>query len=411
MDVPDILLVIQWRATCKLAALWQRFGRAVRDRQLTGTAILFAEKDHFDDERATKAARKAKRAETRKRTAKEASLPGVSHPSKRAALSSPGGDAPYSGSDTQCGRSTTTDVDLNDVSDEESDDEVMPSVPADAPGTTKGDLERSSQSAYVGKRWKRDLDTGIDFLINAEKRPGVMCQRKIFDVCFDNAAAVSDHHECNSDNAQGCPRCHVMEPVVCCNIHNPPEFASYDAPNPKAPRAAQRSCLPKYTKDKSNLDLENALLDWREEKTATVYGWACLFDNGPVVMTDSTLDRIVDCAHHRKIQTPQDLKRETTWADSDLYAGEVLSLIERHAALRKSLYISTPLRQSSASASASVSASTLPTLPAKHRATKCSACGQEGHNTRNRLCLKHPSNASPGNKENVSRSLRIARSH
>ncbi|KAI6115258.1 hypothetical protein EV401DRAFT_1865422, partial [Pisolithus croceorrhizus] len=61
MDVPDILLVIQWRATCKLAALWQRFGRAVRDRQLTGTAILFAEKDHFDDdERATKAARKAK---------------------------------------------------------------------------------------------------------------------------------------------------------------------------------------------------------------------------------------------------------------------------------------------------------------------------------------------------------------
>ncbi|KAI6111317.1 hypothetical protein F5141DRAFT_1003810, partial [Pisolithus sp. B1] len=60
MDVPDILLVIQWRVTCKLAALQQCFGRAVWDRQLTGTAILFAEKDHFDDERATKAARKAK---------------------------------------------------------------------------------------------------------------------------------------------------------------------------------------------------------------------------------------------------------------------------------------------------------------------------------------------------------------
>ncbi|KAI6142403.1 hypothetical protein BKA82DRAFT_3985033 [Pisolithus tinctorius] len=26
MDVPDILLVIQWRATCKIAALWQCFG-------------------------------------------------------------------------------------------------------------------------------------------------------------------------------------------------------------------------------------------------------------------------------------------------------------------------------------------------------------------------------------------------
>ncbi|KAI6097334.1 hypothetical protein EDD16DRAFT_1499461, partial [Pisolithus croceorrhizus] len=60
MDIPDILLVIQWQVTYKLAALWQHFGQTVLDRQLTGTAILFAEKDHFDDERATKAARKAK---------------------------------------------------------------------------------------------------------------------------------------------------------------------------------------------------------------------------------------------------------------------------------------------------------------------------------------------------------------
>ncbi|KAG2030606.1 hypothetical protein BDR03DRAFT_821755, partial [Suillus americanus] len=48
MDVPDVLLVIQWKATCKLSTLWQRWGRAVRDRELQGTAILFAEKDYFD---------------------------------------------------------------------------------------------------------------------------------------------------------------------------------------------------------------------------------------------------------------------------------------------------------------------------------------------------------------------------
>ncbi|KAG2351078.1 hypothetical protein BDR07DRAFT_1321557, partial [Suillus spraguei] len=44
MDVPDILLVIQWKATCKLATLWQQWGHAVRDHGLQGTAILFAEK-------------------------------------------------------------------------------------------------------------------------------------------------------------------------------------------------------------------------------------------------------------------------------------------------------------------------------------------------------------------------------
>ncbi|KAG1846518.1 hypothetical protein C8R48DRAFT_565906, partial [Suillus tomentosus] len=48
MDVPDILLVIQWRATCKLSTLWQQWEHAARDRQLQGTAILFAEKEHFD---------------------------------------------------------------------------------------------------------------------------------------------------------------------------------------------------------------------------------------------------------------------------------------------------------------------------------------------------------------------------
>ncbi|KAG1883644.1 P-loop containing nucleoside triphosphate hydrolase protein [Suillus subluteus] len=50
MDIPDILLVIQWRATCKLATLWQQWGRAVRDRGgKESTAILFAEKEYFDD--------------------------------------------------------------------------------------------------------------------------------------------------------------------------------------------------------------------------------------------------------------------------------------------------------------------------------------------------------------------------
>ena len=66
MDVPDIAIVIQWRVTCNLSALWQRFGRAARNRQLTRTALLFAKCDYFDEERAAKALRKAKRSETNK---------------------------------------------------------------------------------------------------------------------------------------------------------------------------------------------------------------------------------------------------------------------------------------------------------------------------------------------------------
>ncbi|KIK77553.1 hypothetical protein PAXRUDRAFT_166469 [Paxillus rubicundulus Ve08.2h10] len=54
MVMLDISLVIQWRATCKVAALWQHFGCAVRDQALTGTALLFAEKEYFNDEKAVK---------------------------------------------------------------------------------------------------------------------------------------------------------------------------------------------------------------------------------------------------------------------------------------------------------------------------------------------------------------------
>ncbi|KAG6370626.1 hypothetical protein JVT61DRAFT_11252 [Boletus reticuloceps] len=86
MDVPDVALVIQWRAMCNLSALWQRFGRAARNRELTGTALLFAEREHFDDEREAKAARKAQWLRTRKRKANDAHAPGTLRPAKRQEL-------------------------------------------------------------------------------------------------------------------------------------------------------------------------------------------------------------------------------------------------------------------------------------------------------------------------------------
>jgi len=55
MDLPNIKIVVQWKATCNLCTLWQRFGRAARGSQQTGTAILLVEKKDTDDERQAKA--------------------------------------------------------------------------------------------------------------------------------------------------------------------------------------------------------------------------------------------------------------------------------------------------------------------------------------------------------------------
>ena len=52
MDLPDIDLVIQWRATCDMCTFWQRFGRAARDLTHHANALFFVEPKHFDEIRA-----------------------------------------------------------------------------------------------------------------------------------------------------------------------------------------------------------------------------------------------------------------------------------------------------------------------------------------------------------------------
>ncbi|KAF9008450.1 hypothetical protein BDQ17DRAFT_1422483 [Cyathus striatus] len=44
MDLPDIKLVIQWKASCGLCALWQRFGWAAQGQGQEGMALLLVEK-------------------------------------------------------------------------------------------------------------------------------------------------------------------------------------------------------------------------------------------------------------------------------------------------------------------------------------------------------------------------------
>ena len=77
--------------------------------------------------------------------------------------------------------------------------------------------------------------------------------------------------------------------------------------------------------------LRDALEDWREEATIAHYGHAQLRDMGPtLVMPNDVLAQIVDCAHHFKIKTLDDLSRETRWDEAERYGQEVISLITEH---------------------------------------------------------------------------------
>ncbi|KAF8806502.1 P-loop containing nucleoside triphosphate hydrolase protein [Phlegmacium glaucopus] len=55
MDLPNIKIVVQWKATCTLCTLWQRFGRGARGPGQTGMVVLLVEMKDTDEERKAKA--------------------------------------------------------------------------------------------------------------------------------------------------------------------------------------------------------------------------------------------------------------------------------------------------------------------------------------------------------------------
>ncbi|KAG1724446.1 uncharacterized protein EDB91DRAFT_1062838, partial [Suillus paluster] len=120
------------------------------------------------------------------------------------------------------------------------------------------------------------------------------------------------HLICDPSDAEGCSHCAPVIPIVCCDIHHPLAFSSSDTVIPQPPRLPIHSRLAKYTMGPQEYKLCEALEDWRDQKTVEIYGRSPLIDLGPtVVMGDSVLDRIIDCAHHEKIRVIQDLHKET----------------------------------------------------------------------------------------------------
>lgn len=79
------------------------------------------------------------------------------------------------------------------------------------------------------------------------------------------------------------------------------------------------------------MKLRDALHEFRRSATVTKYSRAVLKDSGPgVVMSNEVLQRIVDCAHHFKIQSTDQLLRETRWAGTTEFGIAVVVLIKEH---------------------------------------------------------------------------------
>jgi len=205
MDISNIRIVAQWKATCSLSTIWQHWGRAARDRGLQGTVILFAEKEYFDDVREEK----RQRQEAQKRKATKPLT--VQTPASKRQLCNSGTivagrpqGMPLDGSllDVE----VSGDEDESDLSGGEgkatmTDHTVRVSKADGSKGAGKviGNKEWREMVQLTGSKldrkhprpWRKrkELDPAMDCLINAHLRAGLHCRRKVFDLHFDNASA------------------------------------------------------------------------------------------------------------------------------------------------------------------------------------------------------------------------------
>jgi hypothetical protein len=170
--------------------------------------------------------------------------------------------------------------------------------------------------------------------------------------------------DCHPELPSGCPRCGENTSLICCDIENPESFHSLQIPPLKVVRAMRRSHVkPVKLNERSTADMKlvEVLEDWREETTKVRYGEAALLDFGPsLIMSTKVLDRIINCVHHGKISSLQDLARETHWDEVGRYGADLLKLIQ---AIHPG--------QTNAPSSSTGSAA---------KKTRCGSCGQLGHN-------------------------------
>ena len=172
MDLPDIMIVVQWRALLSISTLWQRFGHCIRDSILEATTIIFAEKKYFDI--FTNGKKKQKRNLSSIKielgtlsTAKQLKLgPSTSQSAAFRDHEASDEEGDEEGDDE--------DKDEDEKEDEKEDDDE------------KGKGKKKQQAKKKSKKEK--IEQAVFTLLNADAR-GLRCRRQAFIDQFENTKA------------------------------------------------------------------------------------------------------------------------------------------------------------------------------------------------------------------------------
>lgn len=176
MDLPYVRLAVQWRATCDMCDLWQRFGRVARTTGTEGTGILFHEKSHLDESRE----RKMTNAQNKKRKADK--------------------DAPQPAAKRLAGMLDPPTMTHNQqIPQDAHESETVDPTVADRENKRPASYAKRAQNKAPAKKAKGSVGDDrqeleicgpLDDFINASTRSEVKCQRAPVKLYFDGPIRI-----------------------------------------------------------------------------------------------------------------------------------------------------------------------------------------------------------------------------
>ncbi|KAG2335653.1 P-loop containing nucleoside triphosphate hydrolase protein, partial [Suillus weaverae] len=104
-------------------------------------------------------------------------------------------------------------------------------------------------------------------------------------------------------------------------------FAMYAFINARQRGFCRRRCKP-YEMTNRERDLRAALLQWRDFKMVEEDLDGDVFFGPQLIMSNKTLNRIIDLAHYAKLTSPASLLEQTSWCYSLDYGPQIIDLIK-----------------------------------------------------------------------------------
>lgn len=208
-----------------------------------------------------------------------------------------------------------------------------------------------------------------------------------FSLCLTTAVHALIGLGLAKDSNFCCDRCAVKEPEICCDIcHEARILELIPVRNDTAiakTRKPRKIKVDKFAMSSQEQELRNALFKWREETAKATYAQYERY-GGDILMHHSLIERVVELAHVRRLDTTDDLLNQTGWCFSSQYGAAVLELVHKycpHAASTPQTPASVPFTTVPLSESREQERSTGSTKRVRAAPT-CSVCNTKGHRSK-----------------------------